>query len=114
MYYIVKTLVSALLIVAISEAGKRFTTFGAIIASIPLTSLLAFVWMYVDTGETENISQLSWEILWMVIPSLAFFVALPILLRSMKFYPALAISVVITAVAYFLWMALIKKLGWIG
>lgn len=114
MYFIIKTLISALLIVAISEAGKRFTTVGAVLASIPLTSLLAFIWLYVDTGDVNKVASLSREILWMVIPSLSFFVALPLLLKTMKFYPALLISVVITAATYFLWMNLIKRLGWIG
>lgn len=114
MYYFIKVLISALLIVAISEAGKRFATLGAIIASIPLTSLLAFVWLYIDTGDKTKVSQLSWEVLLMVIPSLAFFIALPLLLRSMKFYPALFLSAAITAVAYFGWMNLVKRLGWIA
>lgn len=114
MYYIIKTIISALLIVAISEAGKRFTTVGAILASIPLTSLLAFIWLYVDTGDANKVAQLSWEILWMVIPSFSFFIALPLLLKRMSFYPALLTSLVITAVAYFLWMNLIKRLGWIA
>ncbi len=111
MYIILKTIITALLIVGISETGKRFTTFGAILASLPLTSLLAFVWLYTDTKDTQKISALSWEILMMVIPSLVFFVALPLLLKVTKFYPALCISAIITAAVYFLWMLLLKKIG---
>ncbi|MBC7885385.1 MAG: DUF3147 family protein [Saprospiraceae bacterium] len=111
MYILIKTIISALLIVAISEAGKRFTTFGAILALLPLTSLLAFIWLYRDTKDIQKISLLSHEILMMIIPSLVFFIALPILLKSTKFYPAIFISAFFTAVAYFLWMLLLKKMG---
>tara|TARA_R110002072_G_scaffold135057_3_gene276211 strand:+ start:212 stop:556 length:345 start_codon:yes stop_codon:yes gene_type:complete len=111
MQYLIKIIISALLIVGISEAGKRFTTVGAILASLPLTSLLAFVWLYYDTNDTSKVAALSWEILWMVIPSLVFFAALPAFLKIMKFYPALFISASITAGAYFLWMMLLRKIG---
>ncbi|MBI2966542.1 MAG: DUF3147 family protein [Bacteroidetes bacterium] len=111
MYIIIKTIITALLIVGISEAGKRFTTFGAILASLPLTSLLAFIWLYADTKDTQKISSLSWKILMMSIPSLVFFVTLPLMLKVAKFYPSLFISSVITAAAYFLWMFLLKRIG---
>lgn len=114
MYLILKTIITSLLIVGISEAGKRFTTIGALLASLPLTSLLAFVWLYADTKDIQKVSALSWEILWMVIPSLVFFVVLPLILKVTKFYPALFLSAVITAGAYFLWMYLIRKLGFIS
>lgn len=111
MYFLIKVIITALLVAGISEAGKRFTTFGAILASLPLTSILAFVWLYVETKDTEKVSALSWDILWMVIPSLMFFIALPLLLKTMKFYPAMAITAGVTAVTYFLWIALLKKFG---
>ncbi|HSO85950.1 MAG TPA: DUF3147 family protein [Draconibacterium sp.] len=111
MYILIKTLITALIIVGISEAGKRYTTVGAILASLPITSLLAFVWLYVDTKDTGKVSSLSWEVLLMVIPSLVFFAALPLLLKAMKFFPALFLSAAITAAAYFLWMLLLKKFG---
>jgi hypothetical protein len=111
MYIVIKTILTALIIVAISETGKRFTTVGAILASLPLTSLLAFVWIYIETKDTQKITTLSWEILLMIIPSLVFFVALPLLLKVTKFYPSLFISVILTATAYFFWFMLLKKTG---
>ncbi len=66
--------------VAISEAAKRSTLLGGILASLPLTSLLAFIWLYGETGDTGKIANLSVSIFWYVLPSLVLFVALPILL----------------------------------
>ena len=59
MQYALKVLISALMIVAISEIAKRSSTLGAIIASLPLTSLLAFLWLYGETGDTAKIAELS-------------------------------------------------------
>ncbi len=109
-----KVIITALLVVGISEAGKRFTTLGAVLASLPLTSLLAFIWIYVDTKDNQKVAALSWEILLMVIPSLVFFMALPLLLKVTRFYPALLVSAILTAVVYFLWMMLMRKFGFVS
>jgi hypothetical protein len=111
MYIILKTIITARLIVGISEAGKCFTTFGAILTSLSLTSLLAFVWLYTDIKDMQIFSVPFWEILMMVIPSLAFIVTLPLLLKVTKSYLSLYISAALTAAAYFLWMLLVKKIG---
>lgn len=90
-YYVVKLLISAALIVAISELGKRYTFLGALLASLPLVSWLAFVWLYHDTGDPMQVAALSKSIFWLVLPSLALFVVLPWLLaRHVNFYLALA------------------------
>lgn len=100
-YLLVKTLVSAVLIVAISELSKRSSVLGGLLASLPLVSLLAFFWLYHDTGDTARIAALSTSILWLVLPSLVLFAVLPVLLhRAMPFYPALGLSVLAMLAAY--------------
>jgi len=113
-HFWIKTLVSALLIAGISELGKRSLWMAGILASLPLTSLLAFVWLYRETRDVNSISQLSISIFWLVIPSLLLFVALPLLLkRQMPFYPALLMACVLTALAYSGMLLLMQKLGFI-
>lgn len=108
----IKTLISALMIAGISELGKRNPWMGGLLASLPLTSLLAFIWLYIETQNTTKVSQLSISILWLVLPSLLLFVALPFLLkRQMAFYPALILSCAFTALAYSGMLLLLKKLG---
>ena len=80
-YYIFKIVISALIIVLVSEISKRSTFLGALLASLPLISILAFIWIYIDTKDTARIAELSTQILWLVIPSLLFFVLLPIFLK---------------------------------
>lgn len=102
MQYVIKVAITAIAVVAISELGKRSSIWGAVLASLPLTSLLAFIWLYVETGNTEKIAALSTGIFWLVIPSLALFIALAFLLRhEVSFWLSFGVSCVITVVAYF-------------
>ena len=112
MQFLVKVIVSALIIAAISELGKRFTPVAAILASLPLTSIIAFIWLYVDTNDVEQVSELSYGVFWMVIPSLVFFIALPLLLKKgMNFYTAIALAATITTACYFGFIFLLDKVG---
>lgn len=100
-YLVTKTLLTALVIVAISELAKRSSFWAAALASIPLTSLLAFVWLYLESGDGEKVAALSQDIFWLVIPSLVIFVLLPILLRSgLNFWLSLGSACFATALAY--------------
>ena len=76
LYTAIKVLLTAVLVVAISEAAKRSTLLGGILASLPLTSLLAFIWLYGESGDTGKIASLSVSIFWYVLPSLVLFIAL--------------------------------------
>ncbi|MBP1663522.1 MAG: hypothetical protein H6Q19_662 [Bacteroidetes bacterium] len=111
-YYIIKVLLSSVVIVAVSEISKRSTTLGSILASIPLVSLLAFVWMYIDTKDVTKIADLSQGIFWLVIPSLIFFILFPVLLKkNVDFWLSLGISLIIMVIGYFVMLVLLKKAG---
>ena len=102
MYFVIKSLFSGLLIAVIATASRRSSFLGALIASLPLTSLLSMIWLYQETRDTNKIATLSLDILWLVIPSMAFFIVLPIVLkRGLYFYPALLVSSLVTIAAYF-------------
>lgn len=107
--YALKIGLSALILVAIAEIAKRSSFWAAALASLPLTSLLAFVWLYVDTGDTQKIAALSSGIFWLVLPSLLLFVLLPMLLRSgVGFWVSLLTASAATALAY---LGMIKLLA---
>lgn len=111
-YYVIKVITSAILIVAISEISKKNSFVGSIFASLPLISIFAFIWLYVDTGNVQKVIDLSKGIFWMVIPSLSMFIVLPYLLqRGMNFYYALAISIIILVILYFIMVTVISKFG---
>jgi hypothetical protein len=100
-YLLLKFFLSAAVIVIVSEVARRSSLLGAFIASLPLTSLLAIVWLYLDTRSVEKVATLSNSILWLVLPSLLFFVVFPWLLRNgMAFWWALLLSCCVTATGY--------------
>ncbi len=112
LYYALKVLVSAALIVAISEIAKRSTAFAALVASLPLTSLLAFIWMRLEASPTERIAELSGQIFWLVIPSLLLVLLLPLLLRhGLNFWISLGVSVAATAGCYAALLPLLRRMG---
>ena len=111
-YYIAKVLISALLVVAIAEISKRSSLFGALLASIPLVSVLAMVWLYIDTRDADRVAALASGIFWLVLPSLALFIALPLLLRQgFNFYLSLGISIAVTIACYTAMVTVLKQLG---
>ncbi|MBU1108226.1 MAG: DUF3147 family protein [Candidatus Riflebacteria bacterium] len=101
MQYFIKIVITVLLVVGISEASKRNQYAGAILASLPITSILAISWFYYETGSKEQTAQLTSSIMLMVLPSLAFFAVLPYLLKKELSFPAaLGISSAATFVSY--------------
>ena len=111
-YYIIKTLITAIVIVTVSEIAKKSSLLAAIIISIPLTSLLAFIWLYWDTRDTQKIIDLSYNTIIMVIPSFVFFIILPLMLKfKQSFSISLLTAILSTSVAYFIFIFFLKKFG---
>ena len=110
--YGIKVALTAVVVVLIAELGKRSSFWGALLASLPLTSLLAFVWLYVDTGDSARVASLSTGIFWLVLPSLPLFLLLPALLKAgWNFWLSLLVSCSVTAACY---VAMAFALGKIG
>lgn len=110
MPYLVKLIVSALLIVLASEVARRSTLLGALLASVPLVSVLAMVWLYLETRDVERIAAFAQDVFWLVLPSLALFLVLPWLLRAgVHFFAALGLGIVLTALAYAGTLALLRR-----
>ncbi len=111
-YYAVKVIVSAVLIVAVAELSKRSTLWGGLLASLPLISVLAMIWLYVDTRDSARVAAFASNVFWLVLPSLLLFLLLPLLLkRGINFYGSLGISIAATVVAYRLLFLLLQRLG---
>ena len=112
MYYLIKTFLTAIIIVIVSEVAKKSSFLAAIIISIPLTSLLAFIWLYWDTKTYQKVIDLSYGTVILTIPSFAFFLFLPILLKmKQNFAISIILSLIGTSIIYFIYIFLLKKLG---
>ena len=111
-YYVLKFVVSALVIVLISEIAKRHSGLAALIAALPLTSLLAMIWMRIDGVEPTQIAELSGQIFWLVLPSLLFFLLLPLLIKQgIGFWLSLGLSATTTITGYLVLLPLLRRLG---
>ncbi len=112
LYYIVKVLLSAAIIVLVSEVAKVNTGMGALIKSLPLISIIAMIWVYVDTRDTARIAELSVGTFWLVLPTLPMFLVLPALLRSgVGFYPSLVIAIGVMLVCYLVAVPILARFG---
>ena len=111
-YYIIKLIITTFLIVLISEISKRSSLAGALLAAIPLVSILAMTWMYIDTNESTKAVEFSNNIVWLIAPSMTLFIAFPLLInKGVSFYPSMFISIVLTIIAYYSVILLLEKLG---
>lgn len=108
-YFILKAALSGLLIAIISEVARRFPGFGGLIASLPLISLMAIIWLWRDTGgDVGQVAAHARATLWYVVPSLPFFLILPALMeRGVNFWVALIVASLITICLYLsaIWLA---------
>jgi hypothetical protein len=101
MYFIAKAVLSGILIALISEAARRWPGFGGLIASLPLVSILAIVWLWRDTSDPDLIARHARATLWYVLPSLPFFLVLPAMIeRGQTFWVALGVSIILTIALY--------------
>jgi hypothetical protein len=111
-YLFIKVFITGLVVAGVSEIAKRSSLMAAVLASLPLTSLLALVWLYLDTSDAKAAASLSTSIFWMVLPSLFFFVAFPLLVKSgFRFYPALVCASILMIGVYWGYVQLLKRFG---
>ena len=111
-YYVTKIIVTSVLVIAISELSKRNSFMGAILASLPLISILAILWLYTETQDVALVSNLSKNIFWFVLPSLAFFITFPLFLKfELNFYVSIGLSVGFTIGCYWLMIYALNAFG---
>ncbi len=110
--YVIKILVTTALVVLVSEVARRSTIMAAVLASVPIVSVLAMIWLYVETDDVARVAALARSVVWLVLPSLILFVALPILIeRGFGFYLSLGVSVAATVIGYVLVISIIRRVG---
>ena len=112
MYFIAKAALSGVIIALVSEVAKRSPSFGALIASLPLISILAMIWLWRDTGSNEQIAAHAGATFWYVLPSLPMFLVLPLLLRNgWGFWPALGLGCALTIALYVITVVIAARFG---
>ncbi|MGV3627990.1 MAG: DUF3147 family protein [Betaproteobacteria bacterium] len=110
-WLITKYFLTALIVVAVSELAKRSDKLGGFVAALPLVTLLALIWLYVENQPQEKIANHAWYTFWYVLPTLPMFLAFPALLPRLGFWLTLLTCVVITIICFGLFALLLRQFG---
>ncbi len=110
-WLITKYLITAALVVAISEVAKRSDKLGGLLASLPLVTFLTLIWLYIEKQPNEKIANHAWYTFWYVVPTLPMFLAFPFLLERFGFWPTLGASALITLACFALFALLVRQFG---
>jgi len=112
LYLFLKAAISGVLIALASELAKRFSGFGALVASLPLVSIMGMLWLWHDKPDRDNMAAHVGATFWYVLPSLPMFLLIPALLhRGVSFYAALCAGCVLTVVLYLAMVWLGPRIG---
>ncbi|MFM9834767.1 MAG: DUF3147 family protein [Methylophilaceae bacterium] len=108
-YLILKYLVTAGVVVLVSELAKRSDKLGGLIAALPLITLLTLVWLYLEKQPTSKLANHAYYTFWYVIPTLPMFLLFPHLLAKYSFWTSLVISVLFTILIFIVYVAVLKR-----
>lgn len=101
LYLVVKATLSGIIIAVVSELAKRNPGLGALVASLPLVSVMGMIWLWRDRPDAENMAAHAGATFWYVLPSLPMFLAIPALLRAgAPFWIALVLGCALTVALY--------------
>ena len=109
---VTKYAVTAFVIVLVSEIAKRSDRLGALVASLPLVTIMVMIWLYLENQGTPKIANHAYYTFWYVLPTLPMFLLMPWLLnRGTGFWPALGWCVLLTVVAFAAAAVVLKRFG---
>ena len=111
LWIITKYAITAAIVVAVSDVAKRSDRLGALLASLPLVTLLALTWLHVEKQPASKIANHAWYTFWYVVPTLPMFLAFPYLFTRLGFWPALGLSTLITIASFVLFATVVKPMG---
>lgn len=112
LYLVAKALLSGMIVMVVSEVAKRNPSAGALIASLPLVSILGMIWLWGETHDRERMASHAAATFWYVLPSLPMFLLIPALLRhGVDFWVSLVLGCLLTVCLYLLTIWLLPKFG---
>lgn len=110
-WIITKYLLTAAVVVLVSEVASRSDKFGGLVAALPLVTILVLVWLYVEKQPVEKIANHAWYTFWYVIPTLPMFLVFPILLARLGFWLSLSLSAITTLVFFVAFAFIARRFG---
>jgi len=110
--FAVQAIVSGVIVAIIAIIARRYPAMGALVASLPLISILAMIWLWRDTGDTELLAGHVEATFFYVIPSLPMFLLIPLLLRQgINFWASLSTGILLTIILYLITIPIAARFG---
>jgi hypothetical protein len=114
LYLTIKALLSGAIIAIVSELSKRYPGLGALVASLPLVSVLGMIWLWRDKPDAANMAAHAEATFWYVLPSLPMFLLIPALMRhGVGFWVALGLGCALTITLYLAMAWAAPRFGWL-
>ncbi|CAL61078.1 conserved hypothetical protein; putative membrane protein [Herminiimonas arsenicoxydans] len=110
-WIITKYLITAGVVVLVSELAKRSDKLGGLIAALPMITVLTLIWLHVEKQPEAKVANHAWYTFWYVVPTLPMFLIFPPLLSRIGFWPTLLASVVITIICFIVFALLMRRFG---
>ena len=110
-WLLTKYVLTAAIVVLVSEAAKRSDKLGGFVAALPLVTVLALIWLYLEKQPQEKIANHAWYTFWYVVPTLPMFLAFPVLLPRLGFWATLLACIIITVVCFGAFAYLVRRFG---
>ena len=110
-YIVLKYIITAGLIVLISELAKISDKIGALTSALPLVTISVLFWLFFENQSTEKIANHSYYTFWYVLPTLPMLLLFPWIIKNWSFWPAIILSIGFTVVLFIVYVAVLKKFG---
>lgn len=110
-WLVTKYLLTAAVVVLVSELAKRSDKWGGFVAALPLVTVLALIWLHVERQPEDKIANHAWYTFWYVLPTLPMFLVFPTLLPRLGFWPTLLACVVLTVLCFGLFALVVRRWG---
>ena len=110
-FIIIKYIVTAAVVVAVSEFAKASDKLGSLVASLPLVTLLTLIWLFIENQPMAKIANHAYYTFWYVLPTLPMFLLFPFLLPKIGFWPTLITCIIFTIVVFYGYARLLKNFG---
>jgi hypothetical protein len=110
-YLIMKYLITAGLVVLVSELAKRSDKLGSLVAALPLVTVLTLIWLYIEQQPEAKIANHAYYTFWYVLPTLPIFLLFPYLLPKWGFVLTLLSCAIFTMVVFLCFALILKRFG---
>jgi hypothetical protein len=110
-WIVTKYFITAAIVVLVSELAKRSDKLGALVAAMPLVTLLTLIWLYLENQPALKIANHAWYTFWYVIPTLPMFLVFPLLIHRFGFWPSMLVSMILVGICFGAFALFLKRFG---